>query len=67
MPGKGCSSKRKHTPIVSRKQQQKFSIEREKRRKGQKGSMPSITTKELESHLKESKGKKLPNRAKKKK
>jgi len=29
--------------------------------------MPDITTKELEEHLRESKGKKLPTKAKKKK
>lgn len=68
MPGKGCkgSSGRKHTPIVSKKQQGKFGAELARRRAGKTSRMKGITTKELEEHLKESKGKKLPKKSKKK-
>lgn len=61
MPGK-C--KRKHTPIVSKKQRGKFGSELARRRAGKKRRMPDITTTELEEHLKESKGKKLPKKKK---
>ena len=64
MPGK-C--KKKHTPIVSKAQRGKFGAELGRRRAGKKSRMKSITTSELRSHLKESKGKKLPARKKKKK
>lgn len=57
---------RKHTPIVSKAQQGKFGAELARRRAGKKSRMSSITTKELERHLEESKGKKLPKRVKKK-
>lgn len=57
MPGKHCN--RKHTPIVSKKQQGLFGAEYARRKEGKKGRMPGITKKELRSHLKESKGKKL--------
>jgi hypothetical protein len=69
MPGKGCrkKGKRKHTPITSKAQQGLFGSELKRRRTGKKRKMKSITTKELRSHLKESKGKKLPARAKKRK
>jgi len=67
MPGKGCKSKRKHTPIVSVKQRGKFGSELARRKAGKKRRMKSITTAELRSHLKESKGKKLPKKVKKKK
>lgn len=61
MTGKACKkSGRKHTPIVSKKQQGKFGAELSRRRSGKKSQMKGITTAELESHLKESKGKKLP-------
>jgi len=55
---------RKHTPIVSEAQQGKFGAELARRRAGKKSRMPSITTAELRSHLKESKGKDLPARKK---
>lgn len=53
-------SHRKHTPIVSQKQRGLFGAELARRGRGAKGCMPGITTTELRSHLKESKGKKLP-------
>ena len=56
MPGKH----RAHTPIVSEKQRGLFGAEYARRKKGLKGRMPGITKTELRSHLKESKGKKLP-------
>ena len=64
MSKKGCSSTRKHTPIVSEAQRGKFGGELARRRSGGRGTMPGITTKELESHLHESKGKDLPKRKK---
>jgi len=64
MTGPGCSG-RKHTPITSKKQRGLFGAELARRRAGKKGVMSGITTKELESHLHESKGKKLPARKKK--
>ena len=57
-------SHRKHTPIVSEKQRGLFGAEYARRKAGKKGRMSGITTEELRSHLKESKGKKLPARAK---
>ena len=51
---------RKHTPIVSEKQQGLFGAELARRRAGKKPRMPGITTEELEDHLRESKGKELP-------
>jgi len=61
-----CSgSKRKHTPIVSEAQQGKFGAELSRRRKGEKSQMKGITEKELENHLEESGGKKLPKKVKK--
>lgn len=62
MPGKGCSSTRKHTPITSKAQRGKFGAELNRRRQGKSPQMKGITTRELESHLKESRGKKLPRR-----
>lgn len=59
----GCT--RKHTPIVSKKQRGLFGAELARRRAGRAPMLPSITTKELESHLEESAGKKLPKRVKK--
>lgn len=64
MPGK--HKDKKHTPIVSKKQQGKFGSELVRRRSGKKAQMKGITTEELESHLRESKGRKLPSRSKKK-
>lgn len=58
MTRKGC--KKKHTTIVSKKQQGKFGAELARRRAGKARRMRGITTKELESHLRESKGKNLP-------
>ena len=55
-------SKRKHTPITSKKQRGLFGAELARRRAGKKGRMKGITTTELRSHLKESKGKKLPKK-----
>lgn len=53
---------RKHTPITSQKQRGLFGAELSRRREGQPARMKGITTAELESHLKESKGKKLPHK-----
>lgn len=64
MPGKGCKGKKKrHTPIVSKAQRGLFGAELRRRKKGLKSRMSGITTAELRSHLKESKGKKLPVRS----
>lgn len=60
-PGK---KHRKHTEITSEAQQGLFGAELARRRAGEKGRMEGITTKELEQHLEESAGKKLPARAK---
>ena len=62
MPGKGCGG-RKHTPITSEAQQGMMGAELARRRAGKKGRMAGMETKELESHLRESKGKNLPARA----
>lgn len=59
-------SGRKHTSIVSKKQQDLFGAEYARRKAGKKGKMKGITTSELKSHLKESKGKKLPKKSRKK-
>jgi hypothetical protein len=66
MPGKGCGKggARKHTPITSKKQQGLFGAELGRRKAGQVREMKGIETSELRSHLKESKGKKLPAKAK---
>lgn len=61
MPGK-CK-KRKHTPIVSKKQRGLFGSELARRKEGKRPRMPGITKEELREHLKESKGKKLPKSA----
>ncbi len=66
MSGRGCRSGRAHTPITSEKQQGKFGAELARRRAGEESQMKGITTKELESHLHESKGKDLPKKARKK-
>lgn len=63
MTGPGC--KKKHTPIMSKAQRGKFGAELHRRRQGKRSMMSGITTKELESHLRESKGKKLPRKVKK--
>lgn len=56
---------RKHTPLVSEAQRGKFGAELRRRRLGLTPRMKGITTEELERHLHESKGKKLPAKAKK--
>lgn len=61
-PNNPMCSGRKHTPITSKAQQGLFGSELARRRKGKKGRMAGITTAELESHLRESTGKKLPKR-----
>lgn len=67
-PGCGKKTKsgkhRKHTEITSESQRGMFGAELRRRREGKKRRMKGITTKELESHLHESKGKKLPKRSK---
>lgn len=62
MTKKGCE--RKHTPIVSKKQRGLFGAELARRRAGKASRMKGITTTELEEHLRESKGKKLPKKKK---
>jgi len=57
---------KKHTPIVSKKQQGLFGAELARRKAGEKPRMKGITTRELRLHLKESKGKKLPKKKGKK-
>lgn len=65
MPGKGCKH-RKHTPIVSKKQQGFMGAELARKRVGKSGKtgMSKVT---LKRHLEESGGKKLPTRSRKKK
>lgn len=64
MTTKACKrSGRKHTEITSKKQQGLFGAELGRRDRGKKGRMSGITTEELKSHLRESKGKKLPESA----
>ena len=58
--GKMPCSERKHTPIRSKKQRGLFGAELSRRRRGKKSRMKGISVTELESHLRESKGKKLP-------
>lgn len=65
MSTKKCiKSERPHTEIRSQKQRGLFGAELARRRAGETSRMKSITTEELESHLRESKGKKLPAKAK---
>jgi len=54
----GCG-KRKHTPIVSKKQFGLFGAEYSRRKRGKKPRMKGITTEELKRHLKEVRGKKF--------
>lgn len=56
---------RAHTPITSKAQRGLFGAELARRRVGKKRRMKGITTAELEGHLEESAGKKLPKRIKK--
>lgn len=65
--GKSRKSVRKHTPIVSVIQHGMFGAELARRKKGLTPRMPEITVKELREHLKESKGKKLPKKVKRRK
>lgn len=53
-----------HTPITSKAQRGLFGAELKRRRSGKGKRMEGITTKDLRSHLKESKGKRLPARKK---
>ena len=62
MPGRH----RAHTPITSKKQRGLFGSELSRRRKGKTPRMKGITEEELEEHLRESKGKKLPIKVKRK-
>lgn len=60
MTGPGCEKlHRKHTPIVSKKQQGFFGAELQRKREG-KGTKTEMSEAELSRHLEESKGKKLP-------
>ncbi len=61
------ASHKKHTPIVSESQRGLFGAELARRRAGKKGRMVGITQRELESHLHEAGGKKLPKRVKRRK
>lgn len=65
MPKGNSCGKRPHTPIVSKAQQGMMGAELAKREKGKEGKMPSMTTKELKSHLKESAEKSLPSKVRK--
>ncbi len=58
MPGEH----RKHTPIVSEAQRGMMGAELARRRAGKKGRMKGMPEEELERHLHESKGKKLPGK-----
>jgi len=60
----GKMKHKKHTPIRSKKQRGLFGAELSRRRRGKKSRMKGITTTELRSHLKESRGKKLPQQVK---
>jgi len=53
---------RKHTPIVSKKQQGFMGAELARKRAGKKGKT-EMSEAELSRHLKESKGKNLPTRS----
>ena len=75
MPGKKCK-KRKHTPIVSEAQRgamgvayaaKKGQIPKSKLKGPAKKIVKGMTKVELKRHLKESKGKKLPKRARRRK
>ena len=53
---------RKHTPVTSEAQRGLMGAELARRRAGKQRRMKGITTTELEEHLREAKGKKLPAR-----
>ena len=55
--------KRKHTPITSKKQRGFMGAELARKRAGKKGKT-EMSQAELTRHLEESKGKKLPKKAK---
>lgn len=55
---------KRHTPIVSKKQQGLFGAELARRKAGKQPRMKGITKTDLRSHLKESKGKDLPKKKK---
>ncbi|MCE5324903.1 MAG: hypothetical protein LLG01_00665 [Planctomycetaceae bacterium] len=59
MSSKNCN--RKHTPIVSKAQQRLFGAVA-----GGKAKVGGLSRREAREHLSESKGKKLPNRSRKK-
>jgi hypothetical protein len=62
MPGVGCKkSGRKHTPIVSKAQQRLFGAVAG----GKSTKATGLTKKEAKRHLRESRGKNLPERARK--
>lgn len=57
MPGRGCRKRgKKHTPIVSRKQQKFFGAEYGRAKRGVRRKT-KMSKKILKTHLKESKGK----------
>lgn len=56
---------KEHTPITSEAQQGLMGADLARRRAGKKTKLPGMTTAELRSHLKESGGKDLPEKAKK--
>jgi hypothetical protein len=56
------NGEKKHTPIVSKAQQGFFGAELARRKAGKKGKMKGISEAKLAAHLKESKGKKLPQK-----
>ena len=64
MPGKGCK-KRKHTPITSKAQRGLFGAELKRKRAGKKGKT-KMSRATLKRHLKESKGKRLPKKVRRK-
>ncbi len=67
MPGACCKKKghRKHTPITSKAQRGFFGAEYARKKSGKKGKT-DMSVEELKRHIKESKGKKLPKRSRKK-
>jgi len=70
LPGRCCKVRKKtkkHTPIVSEKQRGLFGAEYARRKAGKKPRMVGITKEELKSHLRESKGKKLPKKVRQRK
>lgn len=71
MPGRGCSKGRKgkgrkHTPITSKRQRRFFGAEYRRKKSGKRGRT-KMSKATLRRHLKESKGKKLPEKVRKRK